>query len=264
MDYDFLPVSDGNGDAALMHVTADRLTGATILEVDSVANVPSKFIATYGTLDVNGKITSVSKRDFKGHLSGGDIIIDDFEPGSTDAGNTIGQVVIIKPNTGWADRVATFIKNMTGFGTPEDITIANLDVEDITAETIITSGNATVGGGLSVTGNIDITGTSRLVPASVTTASGGNITPTKQVFNVTALDANATVLAPTWAALDGMVGELLIKDNGVSRTLTWPADWVPIGITLPTSTIAGKYMYINYRYNEVDDKFHVRGVARQT
>lgn len=132
MNYDFLPVSNGSGDAALMHVTATRLTGATTIAVDSVANVPTKFIGTYGTLGADGFITAASKRDFRGHTSGADLIIDAFEPGSVDAGNTIGQIVIIKPTTGWANRVANFIKNMTGLGTPEDITVDALTATSIT------------------------------------------------------------------------------------------------------------------------------------
>ena len=40
-DYDYLPASNGSGDAALMHVTVTRTTGATTISVDSVVNVSS-------------------------------------------------------------------------------------------------------------------------------------------------------------------------------------------------------------------------------
>lgn len=109
-DYDYLNVSDGTGDAALMHITAPRSIGGTVITVDGVVNVPDKFIASYGDLGSNGLITPASKRDFKGHILTGTLVIDAFEPGSTDAGNTEGQVVVIKPNTGWADRVADYIQ----------------------------------------------------------------------------------------------------------------------------------------------------------
>lgn len=123
MDYDHLRVSDGTGDAVLMHIESDRLTGATTLDVDSVVNVPTKFIATAGTPLATNFIDPTTKIDFTGHLSGSDLIIDDFEPGSVDVGNTEGQIVIIKPNTGWADRVATFIEGLSGITSPDSTVI---------------------------------------------------------------------------------------------------------------------------------------------
>lgn len=122
MDYDYLHASDGTGDAALMHITADRAPASTTIDVDSVSDVPAKFIGTSGTVLPSGLIDPATKTDFKGHTSGSTLIIDSFEPGSTDVGNTAGQVVIIKPNTGWANRVADFLVNITGKGTPPIIT----------------------------------------------------------------------------------------------------------------------------------------------
>ena len=107
MDYSYLSVSDGSGDAALMHITADRLTGATTIEVDGVTNVPDKFIATYGTLLSTGLLDPTTKCDFYGHVDSGTLIIEGFEPGSTDVGNTEGQVVVIKPNTSWANEMVS-------------------------------------------------------------------------------------------------------------------------------------------------------------
>lgn len=148
MNYDWLSVSDGNGDAVLMHVNGSgRLTGATTIPVDSVVNVPTKFIGTYGVLGSDGLITAASKRDFTGHVSGSDLEIDSFMPGSTDNGNDVGDVVIIKPNTSWSDSVATFIKNMVGLGTPESITVDQIVVD--TSATLpassITTSNIAVG-----------------------------------------------------------------------------------------------------------------------
>lgn len=144
MDLDYLSASDGSGDAALAHVSAIRTTGSTTLEVDSVNAFPQKFIGTYGTLLPSGLIDPTTKVDFLGHLSGSDIEIDAFEPGNPDAGNIEGQVVIIKPTTGWSDRVAAALQNFTGLG----------DAVPLVASTLAVSGNATVGGTLSVAGPI--------------------------------------------------------------------------------------------------------------
>jgi hypothetical protein len=142
-DYNYLSASDGSGDASLMHLTANRAHGATVYTVDSIIGVPANFIATCGTLLSTGFIDPTTKVDFKGHTSGSTLVIDAFEAGSTDpaGGNTSGQVIVIKPTTGWANRVATFIQNATGFGTPEAHTTSS----------IVNSGSITTGS-LSNTG----------------------------------------------------------------------------------------------------------------
>jgi len=106
LDPKYLKASDGTGSAVLAHITTNRLPGATTLKIDNVDNWPPFFIATSGVLASNGYITEASKKEFRAHLSGADIIIDSFEPGFTDTGNTNTEVVIIKQTTGWADGVA--------------------------------------------------------------------------------------------------------------------------------------------------------------
>lgn len=116
MNYDYLKASDGSGDPVIMHITADRSVGSLTIEVDFVTGVPEKFIGTYGTLLSSGFIDPATKRDFLGHLAGGNVQIDDFEPGAVDAGNVEGQVVVIRPSTPWANRVAAFIEDMSSKG----------------------------------------------------------------------------------------------------------------------------------------------------
>lgn len=126
-NYDFLSASDGTGDASLMHITATRIVGATAITVDTVVGVPAKFIGTSGNLLSSGLLDPTTVTNFRGHTASGALQIDAFEPGSTDKGNTATQVVIIKPNTGWANRVATFIQNATGLGTPEAHTTSSIN-----------------------------------------------------------------------------------------------------------------------------------------
>jgi hypothetical protein len=105
LDYSYLSASNGSGDAALMHVTAPRIVGATTISVDSVVNVPAKFIATSGTLLSTGLIDPTTKVDFYGYINSGSLVIEGFMPGNTDLGNTSGQIVVIKPNTGHMDEL---------------------------------------------------------------------------------------------------------------------------------------------------------------
>jgi hypothetical protein len=258
-DYDYLPASNGSGDATLMHIMAARTIGATTIQVDSITNVPSKFIGTYGTLLASGLIDPTTKRDFKGHtIDATHVGIDAFEPGSTDAGNlATGQVIVIKPNTGFANRIATFIKNATNFGTPENIWVAIL-----TAASAVISGTLSVGSDLTVTGNTVFTGTARITAAS--TASGSTITPTKQVYTVTALAANATIAVPSFTAADGMSLLLRIKDNGTARTLTFNSGYTNVsGLATPTTTVISKLLTIGAVYNSATSKWEIQGINQE-
>lgn len=116
MDLDYLKASDETGEAVLAHVTADRDIGATTLEVDDVENWPDYFIGVTGDLAANGYIDASSMVQFKGHLNGGNIEIDEFLPGYADAGNTEDQVVIIKQNTTWTNEVVNRLRKIAQEG----------------------------------------------------------------------------------------------------------------------------------------------------
>jgi hypothetical protein len=256
-DYQYLPVSDGTGDASLMHITSNRSVGSTVIDVDSVIGVPLDFIACQGNLLSTGFIDPTNKTDFKGHVNSGTLVIDGFEPGSTDTGSTSGQVVVIKPNTGWANRVASFIKNATNLGTPENHTVATLTA------TAVATGTFSASGAVTLNGAVEVAGTSYFASQSTATADGsGNITPLSQVFRVTALAGTATIQVPSYTPQDGMTGELRISDNGTGQTLSWATGWRAVGVTLPTATTGYAFTYVSYEYSASDGKWHVLSVAR--
>lgn len=180
-DHQFLKVSDGNGDAALVHVSDNRLAGAATIDVDTVANVPAKFIGTWGTVGANGLITPATKRDFMGHVDGADLVIDAMAPGNTDDGNTAGQVIIIKPNTHWSNLVASFVMNAKGYGTPEDVQFRDVTGRNGVFDTITVSGAPTTQGWTTV-GQLPNT-----------------ITPHASVPNVYTLTFNGVDVRPTIA-----------------------------------------------------------------
>ncbi len=256
-DYQYLPVSNGDGDASLMHLDSNRSIGSTVYNVDSVVNVPTDFIGSAGNLLASGFLDPTTKTDFKGHVSGDTLVIDGFEPGSTDRGNTSGQVVIIKPNTGWANRVATFIMNATNNGTPEPHHVSVLTA------TGVTTGTLTASGVVTFSGAVEVSGTSYVLAASVASIDGsGNITPTSQVFRVTALAASGNIKPPSYTPQDGMSGEIRISDNGTGQALTWDTAYLAVGVTLPTATTGHAFTYVAYEYSSADSKYHVLSVAR--
>ncbi len=71
----------------------------------------------------------------------------------------------------------------------------------------------------------------------------------------TALAANLTLNAPGGTTNGGRI-LFRFKDNGVARTLTWNAIYRGIE-ALPTTTTAGKWMYIEAVYNSADSRWDV-------
>ena len=115
---DYVKASDGAANASLMTVTNVRAGGATTIQVNTVANAPVKFYGSYGephtfTDPVTGEtITVISEAtavDFAGHIDGSNVEIDEIAPGYTDNGNEVGDIIIIRPNTSWANLVAEFL-----------------------------------------------------------------------------------------------------------------------------------------------------------
>jgi len=115
------------------------LSGSTTLDVDSMTNWSSDFIGTYGTPDGNGSVIPSSVRVFYGEISGSDINITGFAPGYTDNGNSVGDIVVIKPTTAWADELAEFLNvshDADGSLTNGIVVTAKLADEAVTADKI--------------------------------------------------------------------------------------------------------------------------------
>lgn len=105
-----LKASDGTGEAAVAQIETPRTAGATTIDVNTVDNWPSQFIAMSGTKLPSGYIDQSTALLFKGHIDTGNIIIDEIAPGYTDDGNTAGQIVVIKPNTLWTDEIVALLQ----------------------------------------------------------------------------------------------------------------------------------------------------------
>ena len=98
----------------------------------------------------------------------------------------------------------------------------------------------------------------RITPRIVSVASGSTITPTGDTadqYEVTALAAAATIAAPSGTPTDGQKLILRIKDNGTARALTWTTTsgaYRAVGISLPTTTVLSKVVYVGFIYNSQD------------
>ena len=108
-----------------------------------------------------------------------------------------------------------------------------------------------------------LTGTQTLTNKRVTRRVGtvaSSSTPTPDgdsvdLYTVTALAAGATFGAPTGTPTNGQTLIIRIKDNGTARSLAWNAIYRAIGVTLPTTTVISKTLYVGFMYNSANTKW---------
>lgn len=81
-------------------------------------------------------------------------------------------------------------------------------------------------------------------------------------YQLTAI-ANNTTIATTGTPTNGQKLMIRLKDAGTGKTLTWNAVFRAIGVTLPTTTVAGKTHYIGAVYNSADSKWDVLAVGAE-
>jgi len=70
-------------------------------------------------------------------------------------------------------------------------------------------------------------------------------------------------LAPTGTPTNGQKLIIRVKDNGTARSLAWNAIYRALGVTLPTTTVLSKTLYLGAIYNSADSKWDVVAVAQQ-
>jgi hypothetical protein len=103
--------------------------------------------------------------------------------------------------------------------------------------------------------------------AVTTIASSSTPTPTRTTtrtkLNITALAANATFGAPSGTPSDGDSLIIRVKDNGTARTLAFNAIYRALGVSLPTTTVISKTMYLAMIYNAADSKWDVLAVNNE-
>lgn len=72
---------------------------------------------------------------------------------------------------------------------------------------------------------------------------------------VSALAQNMTITI-TGTPTDGMEIILIVKDNGTSRNLTYPATFADMYATAPTATTVSKWHEVKWRYYSIDNKYY--------
>ncbi len=100
---------------------------------------------------------------------------------------------------------------------------------------------------------------------TVATAPSGTLTPTSAAhqYNITGQSAALTIAAPTGTFQDGQGLLIRIKDNGTARAISWNAVFRAVGVTLPTTTVLSKVLYVGAKWNAAESVFDVIAVGQQ-
>lgn len=230
-------------------------SGATIVSLTSVAGlvnatifvgiiepgVDSKQQTFTGTVDTaNSRITGVvwTRGANTSHAAGSVIV--DYVTGT--AINMIGKAFLTQHGQNGAHTAIT--------ATSASISAA------------LTAATAAIAGATTVGGNLTVSGTARVVPVSIT--SSGTITPSSQIYNVTALATTASIAVPSFTAADGQAVIIRIKDNGTARALSFASGYTNVsGLTTPTTTVISKLLTIGALYNSATSKWEIQGINQE-
>lgn len=232
VDLEYIRASDGTGEAVRATVQAARSVGATTLQLDSNTNYPDKLIGTTGNYNAEtDQLEPGTISVFLAHRDGPNVIIDEFAPGYSDIGNTVGQVMVIKPATAWADMIADLLEvSHNPDGTLNDAAL------DEVAEGL---------NGAQV----------RLKPRISTTVSTATLAPNidnANYYRVTGQTAAIAISNPTGTPVDGE--GLLIEIKGTAdRAITWGTAYIAdsqYGLSLPSTTVTTKTTFITFVWNE--------------
>lgn len=102
-------------------------------------------------------------------------------------------------------------------------------------------------------------------PAVQAVVSSATVTPTfdDDIVEITAQAAGLTLANPTGTPIDALGVVIRIKDNGTARSISYGTQYRAIGVTLPTTTVISKTVYLAMIFSSTDTKWDVVAVAQE-
>jgi hypothetical protein len=242
-----IKASDGSGNAVVATVTVLRAALATTQHVNSVTGIYAGAEGFYGTMGtphtftdpITGEtitvISDATAVDFQGHIDTGNIIIDAIAPGYVDAGSKVGDIVVIRPTTQYANNVSdTFAAAHKDDGTHGNITVdsilLNSNNQDLSNHYLYL--NAIINGGCMVA--------QRAVPSLSTSYQYGK---------VDRFAAKASGTAVSAGTITQLTSSLLAATKGYDLQIA--------GVTVTGTGI----VYLRYRMEAKDAQAFVNAVA---
>ena len=107
-------------------------------------------------------------------------------------------------------------------------------------------------------------GSALRVTSATSSATPTPSATTDDVYILTALAAAAAFAAPSGTPTQAQRITIRIKDNGTARALTWNAIYRGVGVSLPTTTVVGKTLYLGMSYNSTDTKWDVLAICQES
>lgn len=263
----FRKTSNG-GIPAVATVQNPRTTGVFNLTVDTQQFWPTGAIVDFSTykVDANNKRIAGSQTDWTATsdgtsaLSGMTVV-----GGAADAGNAVGDKVQMGPTAWWAEGIVEGLLNQHN----NDGTHSNVTAVTVAASGAISAGSLSTSGALTantatVTNKLTV-GTLQLGSASVASVDGSsNLTPTAQIFDVTAMAANGTLQLPSFTPWNGAGVVVSILATG-AFTLALAAAYENVsGLPWPGATISGKYLTVGIIYRLATTKWHIVSISQES
>lgn len=108
----------------------------------------------------------------------------------------------------------------------------------------------------------------RITPRVGGTASFPSVTPASDgtdIYQLTSLANDCTFNAPSGTPTNGQNLWIRVKDNGTARSLTWHSIYSESsGVDLPSTTIVGETLYIQFIYNSNESQWEAVSVNTST
>jgi hypothetical protein len=171
---------------------------------------------------------------------------------------------------GDATHVASFTVDAQGRLTAaSNVAISVTGATTANAVTFNVSGGAAAGstfnGSAALTVDYSTVGAAPRSPSVQSVSSASTVTPTfsDDGVKITAQAAALTLANPSGTAVSMWGWAIRIKDNGTARAISYGTQYRAIGVTLPTTTVVNKTVYLGCIWNNDDTKVDVVAVAQE-
>jgi hypothetical protein len=165
--------------------------------------------------------------------------------------------------------VTPAITSVTGLGTGVGTFLATPTSANLATALTDESGTGTVVFSSVTDSKASLTGTETLTNKRITArvqsvSSSATVTPnadSDDAVKVTAQAAGLTLANPSGTPTGMQAMVIRIKDNGTARSISFGNQYRAIGVTLPTTTVISKTMYLGIIWNADDSKWDVIGYS---